>query len=181
MKSEKRVELAVVAVVTMGLMAGCGSRQEAAPEPPEMATPDAFVSEVPSGVATPIPEARTQRKPGDEVLLTGLVMGVRKPFVEGRGMFVLGDEGTLTHCNAMDDAGHCSTPWDTCCDSPGDRAKGTASIQVLDEGGNVLAHGLKGVGGLQELSRVTVLGTVADTSTAEAFIVNAVGIHVARE
>jgi hypothetical protein len=96
-------------------------------------------------------------------------------------MFVLGDEGTLTHCDAMEDAGNCRTPWDTCCDTPADRATGTASIQVLDPEGKVLGRGLKGVGGLQELSRVTVLGKVADTSTAEAFIVNATHIHVAQE
>jgi hypothetical protein len=179
MKKGRPVELVLVGM--MGILAGCGGEREAVTLPPEVAVPDVFVKELPMGSAVPIPEARTLLQPGDEVLLTGLVMGVRKPFVEERGMFVLGDEGTLTHCNAMDDAGHCPTPWDTCCDTPDDRAKGTASIQVLNTEGHVLARGLKGVGGLRELSRVTVLGRVSDTSTAEAFIVNASRIHVVPE
>jgi hypothetical protein len=55
---------------------------------------------------------------------------------------------------------------------------GTATIQILDDDGQVLAQGLKGVGGLQELSRVVVSGTVAPQATAEAMIVNAQAIYV---
>jgi len=142
-------------------------------------TPAVFVTEPPAGEPTPIPEARKQFKPGDELLLSGMVMGVKHPFVQGRAVFVLGDRGTLTPCNERD-PDHCATPWDVCCDDPAAKAAGTATIQVLDDDGNVLARGLKGAGGLKELSRVIVAGKVAPNASEEAFIVNATAIHVTK-
>jgi len=166
----------IATMILGGLIVGCSDKTEkpaTAVAPP----PDAFVTVPLTGTPTPIPRARKEFKPGDEVLLKGAVMGVLKPFVDGRAVFVLGDEGTITPCNAMDDD-HCSTPWDACCDPKEVKAAGTATIQVLGDNGKVLAHGLKGVGGLKELSVVTVRGVVAPMSSAEAFVVNATAIHV---
>jgi len=152
--------------------AGCGKRAEqAAAEPASV--PEAFVSEKPAGEPIPIPEARALES-GTDVVLQGRVMGVRAPFVDGRAVFVLGDTGTINPCT--DD--HCSIPWDACCDPPDVRAAGTVTIQVLDEGGEVLAQSVKGLHGLKELSRVTVAGTVAQNSSAESFVVNATSLYV---
>jgi len=104
-------------------------------------------------------------------------MGTPSPFVEGRAVFVLGDEATITPCDAMA-ADHCPKPWDACCDPADIRMKGTATIQVIDESGRPVKAGLKGVNGLSELSRVTVTGTVAPHSSQMAFIVNADAIHI---
>lgn len=164
-------------LVGMGLavLVGCGEsdKKTAAAD-----VPPVFVEQAIDGTATPITEARTQFKPGDEVTLTGLVMGVPNPFVEGRAVFVLGDEATITPCDAMGDDDHCQIPWDACCDPKEVRSAGTAAIQVLDESGKPARVGLKGVNGLAELSRVTVSGTVAPNSSADAFIVNATAIHI---
>ena len=124
-----------------------------------------------------ITEARAQVKPGDSLVLKGKVMGVVDPFVEGRGVFVIGDEATITSCDLMD-GDHCETPWDACCDTPEVRVAGTATIQLLDEQGNLLDQGLKGVGGLQELSRVLVAGTVASQAAPESLVINAQTIYV---
>lgn len=157
------------------VLAGCGEK-DASVQALDAEIPDVFVVEPIGGKPVAIPEAR-KAAPGDEVVLTGLVMGVPHPFVEGRAVFVLGDEGTLEPCDVKGDD-HCPTPWDNCCD-PGDlKQAGTVTVQVTGADGRPLRAGLKGVNGLKELSRVTVAGTVAKSSTPEAFIVNASAIHV---
>ena len=158
---------------------GCGEKvvETNAGVEPQAGAPSVFVDAPPAGTPVPIPEARTRLKPGDAVVLSGLVMGVSMPFVPGRGVFVLGDEATIVPCDVKGDD-HCSRPWDACCDPPEVRAAGTATIQVLDEDGRVIQRGLKGINGLTELSRVTVAGKVADIATPEAFIVTATAIHV---
>ncbi|MDP6490901.1 MAG: hypothetical protein QGH42_06305 [Kiritimatiellia bacterium] len=161
------------------LMAACGKQAERPSAAPSIATPRAFVAVEPAGKPTPIPEVRKTAKPGDEVLLKGRVMGVRDPFVEGRAVFVLGDNDSITPCNEMGSEDHCPLPWDACCDPIEARTAGTATIQLLGDGGNVLPHGLKGVGGLKELSSVTVSGVVAPMATAEALMINATAVYVA--
>jgi len=164
----------IFVMAAMAVLSGCGKqtqeKQAAVEVPPE------FVAQAIEGTPVPIPEARTL-KAGEKVVLTGLVMGIPHPFVEGRAVFVLGDEGTLNPCDLKGDD-HCPTPWDVCCDPPELKAAGTATIQVVDDSGKPLRTGLKGVNGLKELSRVTVAGTVAPNSSPEAFIVNADAIHI---
>lgn len=139
--------------------------------------PPVFVETALEGQPTPIPKARTLFKRGDEVLLTGLIMGVQLPFVEGRAAFILGDEAALTPCDLMN-SDSCKTPWDACCDPAPIRMSATATVQILDTDGALLRTGLKGLNGLKELSRVTVKGTVAPNSSPTAFIVNAKAIHI---
>lgn len=170
---KKRMIIGMMAGVV--LMAGCGEKETNA-QTSEVDVPAVFVTDSIDGKPVAIPEARNA-KPGDEVVLTGLIMGVHHPFVEGRGVFVLGDEGTLVPCDAKGDD-HCATPWDNCCDPSSVKQAGTATIQVLGEDGKPIRTGLKGKGGLTELSRVTVSGVVAANSTPESFIVNASAIHV---
>lgn len=154
------------------LLVGCGKPAQEV-ESEQVAVPPVFVEQPITGTPVSIPKARTQFKAGDEVVLTGLVMGVPAPFVEGRAVFVLGDDGSMAPCTDG-----CSMPWDACCDSESARMAGTATIQVVDENGKPLRLGLKGINGLSELSRVTVAGTVAPNASAQAFIVNASAIHI---
>jgi hypothetical protein len=164
------------------VVAGCGRRGEdpattAAPVevPPALA---AVFAEVPAdGPLTPIPELRRSAGPGDPVVLEAKVMGTERPFVDHRALFVVGDEGTLTSCDIRHGAG-CDTPWDNCCDEPAALRAGTATIQVVDETGKVLRHGIKGIAGLKELSRLRIAGVVAPHSTEEAFLINATTIQV---
>ena len=121
--------------------------------------------------------ARTTAQPGEEITLKGELMGRGNVFVEGRAAFVLGDPTKLTTCDKMS-GDNCTTPWDACCDSPELKRVGIASVQILGADGRVLASGIKGVNGMQELASVIVKGTVAENSTAENFIINAQQIHV---
>ena len=173
-----RKMMMLTALAGISLLVGCGKQTEQQKAAPPAAPPAAFVTAEPAGTPTPIPEARTTVKPGDTVLLKGRVMGVHHPFVEGRAVFVLGDNDTITPCNERGDS-QCSAPWDACCDPIAVRAAATATIQLLGDGGNVLPHGLKGVGGLKELSSVTVSGVVAPMSTPEALVINATAVYVA--
>ena len=140
---------------------------------------DSFFTDQPIADAKAIHLARTDAKPGDEIVIHGLIMGREKVFVDGRASFLLGDREKLTPCNAVP-GDECETPWDACCDSKEAKLAGIASIQIVDAEGRVLTGGLKGVKGLKELSAVTVRGKVDAASTAENLVVNAESIHVAK-
>jgi hypothetical protein len=166
------------------LATGCGSAtspdnttaSSAEETPPILA--DAFAAVPRPATMPPIHELRTQAQPGDDVVVEGKIMGVMKPFVENRALFVLGDEDIITSCDLLGDDDHCDTPWDACCEDPKNLRAGTISIQVVDANGHVLRHAIRGVNNLAELSRVRVAGTVSEHSTTDAFIVNARAIEV---
>ena len=127
--------------------------------------------------ALSIAKIRQSVEPGQTITLAGKVIGNRAPFVEGRAMVVLGDPAKLTSCDLRpEDA--CATPWDVCCDEPGDIKNFTATIQVIDADGKLLKQGLKGVSGIQELSQLVVTGVIAEGSNADNLLVNATGIYV---
>ena len=180
MKMKHAIHLAPICAL---LLAGCGDPESTA-NPDTGNTPAApgldavFVDAAPAD-ARAIHIARTDAKPGDELVLSGLVMGTMEPFVSGRAAFVLGDPEKLTPCNQRPDD-ECETPWDVCCDSNEDKLIGTATIQVIGDDKRVLKTAIEGVGGLKKLSSVVVKGTVADGSTADALVINATAIHVVK-
>lgn len=125
----------------------------------------------------PIATLRESAKPGDEVVFHGSVLGSHTVFMDGRAVMTVGDPAKLTACNKKPDD-HCETPWDVCCDDPEVIKASIVTVQVLDESGKPTKSGLKGVGGLTELSDVTVKGVVSDQSNAENMVINASGIYV---
>jgi hypothetical protein len=137
----------------------------------------AVLAASPTGEAASIAAIRSTAKPGDEITISGRIMGTMKPFVDGRAAFILGDPDVLTPCNEVP-GDECETPWDACCDSPEDKKRATATIQIVDAGGRVLKEPIEGVGGLKNLSKVTVSGKVAEGSSADLLIVNASAIGV---
>jgi hypothetical protein len=150
---------------------------------PVATAPSATLTAVLAAAAAGEPKAihtlRTSVKPGDEVTVSGKIMGNEKPFVDGRSAFILGDTEVLTPCNENPDD-KCSTPWDNCCDSKEDKKRGTATIQVVDVDGRVLKEPIEGAGGLAKLSNVTVSGKVAEGSSADLLIINASAIQVVK-
>ena len=123
-----------------------------------------------------ISEAR-KLSAGDKVTVSGKVIGAPSVFVEGRASFVMGDPEPLISCDLREGDG-CSAPWDVCCMDSKTIAANTLSVQVIDENGKVLKLGLKGQHGLKELAFLTVQGTVAPNSSAEAMIINAQAIQI---
>lgn len=127
-----------------------------------------------------ISELFAKPDPGTEVVVGGEVMGSMNPFIDGRAMVVLGDPTKLTPCNRRP-GDTCQTPWDVCCDLSETIKSSIATIQLVDDEGKIIKSGLKGVEGIQELSYLTVSGTIAEGSNAENLLINAKEIYVANE
>ena len=125
-----------------------------------------------------ITEARQKPIPGTRVVLSGKIMGNPKPIIQSRALLTLGDPDRITSCDLIP-GDECTTPWDVCCADPDVVTASVATIQVLDEKGRPLKAGLRGLGGLKELSSLIVVGEVAEGSNENNYLVNATGIHVA--
>lgn len=166
-------------IATAALLASCKEKPTqaaAAPAKEASAALTAVLATPPTGEPQSIHLVRSSAKPGDVITLSGRIMGNAKPFVEGRAAFILGDPEVLTACS--DTPGdNCETPWDACCDSPEDKKRGIATIQIVDAEGRVLKESVEGVGGLEKLATVTVTGKVAEGSSADLLIVNAQAIR----
>lgn len=168
-------------IIAASVLVSCNSRKPTVTMSSATPAPSAELSKVLSATPGGEPQAigiiRDKVKPGEEVTLSGRIMGNSKPFVDGRAVFILGDPGILTPCNEIPGDG-CETPWDTCCETPEDKKKATASIQIIDAGGRVLKEGIEGVQGIDKLAKVTVTGKVAEGSNADLLIINAAAIRV---
>jgi hypothetical protein len=164
------------------LLVSCGEKSTQSAAEVSVNEPSPALSAVlaasPAGEAAAIAVIRSTAKPGDEITISGQIMGNAKPFVDGRAAFILGDPEVLTPCNE-NSGDECETPWDVCCDSPEDKKRGTAIIQIVDADGRVLKESVEGVGGLEKLAKVTVSGKVAEGSSADRLIVNATAIRAA--
>ncbi len=173
------MKTACLSLAITALLASC-EKKETSVIAPTTSAPSAALSAVlataPTGEPKPIHLIRSTAKPGDEITVSGKIMGNAKPFVDGRSAFILGDPEVLTPCNE-DPADNCTTPWDTCCDSPEDKKRGIATIQIVGTDGRVLKESVEGVGGLANLAAVTVTGKVAEGSSADLLIINAHAIR----
>lgn len=135
-----------------------------------------IVSEKPAE-AVSITELRGSAKTGDTVTFTGKLIGHTTVLVEGHAIMVLGDPMKLTSCD-MKPGSTCETPWDVCCDGHDVIKQNIVTVQVVDADGRPLKEGLRGVGGIKELSQVVIQGTVAAGSNEDNMLVNATGIFV---
>ena len=177
----------IMMLAAMLVIAGCSSEVTPPEEAggaaqTESATTDVLSKVVGKTVATTdnmaIPPVKKTAIPGQAVTLNGKVMGTMHPFVKNRAVMIIGDEATIVSCDMMGDDDHCQTPWDVCCEDKEKIQAGTATIQVVDENGQPVRAGLKGVGGLKELSKVRVSGVVDKGSSPGLLIVNAEAIEV---
>jgi hypothetical protein len=72
----------------------------------------------------------------------------------------------------------CKTPWDACCEPSEKIAANSATVQVVDDKGKLLAATLENVAGLKPLSKVTVAGVARRPAGSDVLIVEANKIHV---
>jgi len=127
--------------------------------------------------AIDIADLRKSGKPGDTVIFTGNVIGSHSVFMDGRAVMIMGDPKKITSCNLIP-GDECPTPWDVCCDDHDAIKASIITVQVVDEAGKPLMTGLKGLGGLKELSALTIIGRVAENSNESNMLINATGIFV---
>lgn len=180
-----KTKTACLLIASVILLVSCGEKStetttettaEAAVSVPSPAL-SAVLAASPTSEAKSIVGIRSTAKPDDEITVSGRIMGSKMPFVDGRAAFILGDPEVLTACNEVP-GDECETPWDACCDSPEDKKRATATIQIVGADGRVLKEPIEGVGGLINLAKVTVSGKVAEGSSADLLIVNASAISV---
>jgi len=124
-----------------------------------------------------IADLRKSAKPGETVTFTGHILGSNPVFMDGRAVMIMGDPKKLTACS-LNPGDECETPWDVCCDDPDVIKASIVTVQVVDDAGKPLKTGLKGLGGMKELSAVTVVGQVAESSNDSNMLVNATGLYV---
>ena len=127
--------------------------------------------------AIDIADLRKSGKPGDTVTFTGHVIGSDPVFMDGRAVMIMGDPKKLTSCN-LRPGDECETPWDVYCDDHDVITASILTVQVVDDAGKPLKTGLKGLGGMKELSALTIIGKVADKSNESNMLINATGIFV---
>ncbi len=178
--NQDMMKATILLTMTALAVAGCknASEPDRADAPPaEPALEALLLAGKPEG-AVSISEARAKHEPGTPVVLAGKIMGRDDPFVEDRAMVVLGDPARLTSCD-LRPGDNCKTPWDVCCDEPEVIRQSIATVQVVNDDGSLVKHGLRGLGGMKELSSLVVKGTVAEGSNPDNLIVNAEAIHVA--
>lgn len=168
-------------LLTLGLalsLASCTEKETETTDTPSTQTTatnevdEILLKEAPKE-AVKISDLRKVGKPGDEVTFSGAVIGSKQVFVDGRAVMIMGDPTKISACDE-----HCATPWDVCCDDRDVIKASILTVQVLNEDGQQLKTNLKGVGGLKELSSLTVTGVVAEGSSPTNMIINATGIYV---
>jgi hypothetical protein len=102
------------------------------------------------------------------------IQGKVKDFVDGMAVFTMVDP-KVKSCR---DSGHaCPTPWDYCCIPKEDLVEATATVKVLDNAGQLVQTGLKGVGSIDHLTPVTVEGK-AVVDSERNLVVEASNIYV---
>ena len=116
-------------------------------------------------------------KAGDEVVVRGVVAGNSDPVAAGQAMLTVADPSLETCDKTEDDA--CPTPWDACCASAEERVAKSISVQVVGADGRPVQGSLRGVGGIEPMSRVVVRGKVAEVDE-HVLVVNADGIYVVK-
>jgi hypothetical protein len=126
-----------------------------------------------------VAELKADNTETGEVILHGRIGGRAEPFVKGAAVFLLADT-SMKACNELHgDA--CKTPWDYCCEPRESLASKILTIQIVGPDGRPLRLGLRGMHGLEPLTRLTIAGEIADRADGGVLIVNARKIHVAEE
>ncbi len=161
------------------LFASCSEKKETAGNNKESSPLEELLLASTPEKALDIADLRKSAQAGDTVTFTGNVIGSESVFMDGRAVMIMGDPKKITSCNLIP-GDECETPWDVCCDDPDVIKASIVTVQVVDDAGKPLKTGLKGLGGMKELSALTVTGEVAEGSNKDNMLVNATGIFVQR-
>ena len=180
MKTPIRKTIQLAAACAIGILASCGGD----PKEPKAkggegggGLPKTLLADTAPEGAVSVVDARKQGKPGEAIVLRGKVGGKMSPLSKAAAVFVLADEKAITSCDDIP-GDECETPWDYCCADPDDIKASIITIQVRGEDGKVVRSSARGLGGMKELSRLVISGTIDETSTDEFMVVNATKIHV---
>ena len=160
------------------LFAGCGGQETDTTASSQTratleALPEGLFEQAAPADAAPLAQVRAAAAPGDTVAFHGYIGGRMEPFTEGRAMFLMADSEAAPACQPTT----CPTPWDACCIPNKQVAANSATVQVVDESGQLLGVGLNGVSGLAPGTELTVVGEVREANE-NVFIVDATGLAI---
>jgi len=128
------------------------------------------------GQAKDVAEVKASARPGDRVVVRGVVAGSANPISASRAILTLLDANINTCEKSEGDA--CKTPWDACCE-PGDvLVKNTLTVQVVDAEGHPLKGSFSSLPGVKPLARLVITGTAQSTPDGAVLLVNADGVFV---
>ena len=177
-----------LALTTAAALIGCEPEKTPTPTtppttPPPQPTasaaaalpPTLFLEKAPEG-AVELAAAKKTAKAGDEVTVRGRIAGQEEPIAPNRAILTLLD-AAVTTCDKMP-GDSCKTPWDACCEPRESLQANTATIRVVDESGNPLKAGLRGVNGIEPLKELVVVGKVKEAGDAGILVIDATRIHV---
>ncbi|MBW3540078.1 MAG: hypothetical protein KY476_07405 [Planctomycetes bacterium] len=113
----------------------------------------AYVLNAEPAAARGVTDVRKAAKDGDEVTVVGRIGGSADPFVKDLAAFTIVDP-KLKPCSPEEG---CPRPWDYCCTFEG-LAEGTAMVQIVDDGGQLVSTDARKLLPVKELSTVVVRG-----------------------
>ena len=159
------------------VLVGCDrdSTAQSNPEPAADAIPASLVLATAPSDARDVKAAKEGVKPGDDVVIHGVIGGREEPIAANRAIITVIDPSIQT-CDKMK-GDTCKTPWDACCVDQQEIAAGAATLQVVNDKGQPLKVGLKGHKGIEPLKDVTVVGKVR-SADANNLVIDATGIYV---
>lgn len=129
--------------------------------------PAAYFVETEPAAAKPIVDVKKSAKVGEEIVMRGRIAGREDPFTAGRASFMMTDM-SLAVCEDG-----CKTPWDHCCDDQKTIAANAATVQLVDDKGDVLKVDAQGVHGLAPNAELVVVGKVKSIDEAGNLVVDA--------
>jgi hypothetical protein len=174
-----RFSIVILVLVGLIVVVGCdrGATAESKPEAPSDAIPAALVLANAPANAKDVKLAKANLKPGDEVVLHGVIGGRVDPIAQNRAIITVIDPSLQT-CDKMTTGNdHCKTPWDACCEDQQTIAAAAATVQVVNDKGQPLKVGLNGHKGIAPGKDVTVTGKVR-SADEKNLVVDATGIYV---
>lgn len=167
----------ILTLLGLSLFTWACKQSDPAAQTQESSALDTFYQEESLSDAKHISEIFADPTPGKEVVIQGEIMGRISPFAEERALVVIGDPTKITPCNRIP-GDLCPTPWDVCCDDPNVIKKSISTIQFRDSEGSIIKQGIKGYKGIDELTFLTVKGTISESSNAENLVIDALAFHI---
>jgi len=165
-------------VLALGLV-GCGQSEPASSNSTstnsETRPANAWLLASAPADAANVIEAKASAQEGRPVVVRGRIGGRKAPISADSSAFVIVDLGMM-YCGQTSEEDGCRTPWDYCCDTPGDIAAHSATVQLVDEAGNPLDVDPIAAG-LSPLDEVTIVGTVGPRPNENVLTIRATGVH----
>lgn len=173
--------LATTAALAVLLLGGCrDSNVSETSSKTTTAAPTAGLfanASIADGATLPgIGEVKKTAQAGETVRFVARIGGRAACFVPGSAVFIVADP-ILEDCIQKGDG--CPKPWDYCCEPKERLRANTATVRLVDADGNPLAGTAEGLGGLEPLRTIEVVGIVHETGPEGLFVVDAEQVFVA--